>query len=672
VRVSSGCNSRSMNMGRLRRAGGFTLIELLVVILIIGILIAVAAPSFLGQTQKAHDSESKQYLTTAYKAATAWAVDHNSDPAFDSYSQGDYATPAGVAAAIVSGEPGLSADTGSCPMDATTDPKHITVDTASGGDLTICNDPDHRVWTLTVANHALQPFPTAPDVVPVPGSNPAAFPIHVLAIFDDNAATQTRYYTDDPAFANYPNTCASDPCLVVPLQQWQYLLQAADAIDPGGSHSCQPYAAGTDTGPGFLAPMDFRDCDFHGGTNGSQLSWDSNGLVTSGPFAPGAPEFTTYPEITGSPVQDNTLTVSDGVWSNGPVDVTYQWQRCAAPSMNCTNLSGATNNTLQVTAADIGKYLKALVTANGQGGQGQAEPSVGPVTADGPPGLLYNVVLDHSSVTGLFASHADGSGEYSFTTSNDYAPIFSPDKSKVLFTSTRNSTYGDVFVMNPDGSNAVQLTHRGNPPTSGARATGWSPDGSKILFTSIDPDASNYNAIWVMNADGSNQHIIVPGDSVAGHGYDNARFSPDGNTIVFATTQSDVQAGIYTADADGGGLAPLLLNSAIIVSGCYQGDVYNAPAYLPNGRIAYSQSHYPGACDFSSVTNQIWTMASNGTDQQSLVAVAGEYVNVIGIASDGNLLYNSSTNAIPFGLSMVDPATGQTTLLVDHASGGAR
>jgi type IV pilus assembly protein PilA len=54
---------------------GFTLIELLVVILIIGTLAAIALPAFLGQRQKAQDTEAKTAVRTAATAMKTYYVD---------------------------------------------------------------------------------------------------------------------------------------------------------------------------------------------------------------------------------------------------------------------------------------------------------------------------------------------------------------------------------------------------------------------------------------------------------------------------------------------------------------------------------------------------------------------------------------------------------------------
>jgi type IV pilus assembly protein PilA len=61
---------------RMGREEGFTLIELLVVMLILGLLAAIAIPTFLNQREKAQDSDAKALARAAQTAMETYATDN--------------------------------------------------------------------------------------------------------------------------------------------------------------------------------------------------------------------------------------------------------------------------------------------------------------------------------------------------------------------------------------------------------------------------------------------------------------------------------------------------------------------------------------------------------------------------------------------------------------------
>jgi hypothetical protein len=88
------------------------------------------------------------------------------------------------------------------------------------------------------------------------------------------------------------------------------------------------------------------------------------------PAPTNAPVNTTRPAITGSAVEGNTLTASNGAWNGATATYAYQWQRCDSSGAGCRNITDATSQTYTTTSLDTGNTLRVVVTATNSSGSG--------------------------------------------------------------------------------------------------------------------------------------------------------------------------------------------------------------------------------------------------------------------------------------------------------------
>lgn len=196
----------------------------------------------------------------------------------------------------------------------------------------------------------------------------------------------------------------------------------------------------------------------------------------------------------------------------------------------------------------------------------------------------------------LYTANRDGSDVRRLTTSPGYdaEATLSPDGSTLVFTSTRDGDL-DIYTMNVDGTDVRRLTNTlgydGGPF--------FSPDGARIVYRASRPAsaeaAADYTAllaeglvrpsaleIWVMNADGSEQHQItnLGGANFAPY------FHPDGQRVIFSSNHHNPTGrnfDLFMVNLDGTNLVQITTDD----------DFDGFPMFSPDGRqLVFASNRY--------------------------------------------------------------------------------
>src|SRR5262249_23662017 len=153
-----------------------------------------------------------------------------------------------------------------------------------------------------------------------------------------------------------------------------------------------------------------------------------------------------------------------------------------------------------------------IVTPYGQtpGGPNDAEPT-------------WSADATHIAFTSsddIFVVAATGGTAINITnTANNWAPAWSPNGARIAFVSTRDTSSGELYLMNPDGSGVVRLTYNA---ASSIGHPAWSPDAGRIAFN-CEVQSGNSD-ICLINTDGTG-FVRLTNDPASDVG---PTWSPDG------------------------------------------------------------------------------------------------------------------------------------------------
>jgi Tol biopolymer transport system component len=178
---------------------------------------------------------------------------------------------------------------------------------------------------------------------------------------------------------------------------------------------------------------------------------------------------------------------------------------------------------------------------------------------------LISFGADTGSGSQLYTVRPNGHGlrQITFGPGEAVSPDWSPDGRTIVYehdwdTETQCAT---VDVINADGSNRVSLT-TGIGGCEGQPS--FTPDGARIVYEHFDFETFD-DAIWGMNADGSNQHRII-GPWPNGQGFaTDPNVSPDGRTLSFVGFDGNLfgpngepAQGLFSSGLDGSNFSELL------------------------------------------------------------------------------------------------------------------
>jgi hypothetical protein len=200
---------------------------------------------------------------------------------------------------------------------------------------------------------------------------------------------------------------------------------------------------------------------------------------------------------------------------------------------------------------------------------------------------------------------------------------YSPDGAKIVYVSDQAGNL-DIFVVDADGSNPVQLT----ATTALEGSPAWTPDGNRIVFES---DQSGSSQIWIMNADGTEPIQITQGE------IPNYRpsVSPDGQRVIFTSSRED-NYDIYVMNIDGSNwekLSATPWNEMV-------------PVWINDTSIAFIQESGRGR----NLTRAVVKMELNATRDQIGLFAQGLMVTDFAISPAGDMLAATVSAQGPHGI----------------------